>query len=68
MMEAWQQRVVEEKKELDEKLEKLRDFLKSKAFLKLRAEDDIAASLLVEQELAMTTYSFVLKDRIEHFK
>lgn len=62
----YQQRVVEEKSELDEKLEKLRDFIfHNPVFRTLPSRD---RHLLVRQQAAMAVYSRVLRERIETFE
>jgi hypothetical protein len=64
-MEPWQERVVQEKKELDEKIEKLRGFLSDFANHKNNAElkvKDIA--FLTTQLHHMISYSAVLGERI----
>lgn len=63
-MEAYQERVIEEKQELDKKIEKLVLFINSDKFLSLSRED---AALLLDQQIAMTTYSQILKERIARF-
>jgi hypothetical protein len=59
-----QQRVIDEKSELDEKLLKLRSFLTSSFFQTL--PDDERGRLEL-QEVHMSGYSEVLRDRIESF-
>ena len=63
-MEAWQQRVVDEKAELDKKLEKLKEFNQSDAFAAISSESRM---LLSAQAVAMHDYSLILKKRIENF-
>jgi hypothetical protein len=66
MGEDYQQRVIDEKKELDDKLKKLkrmRSFLKSATFLLTEAQ----LELLKRQEKVMTEYSEILAKRIELF-
>lgn len=63
-MEDWQQRVVEEKEQLDEKLAKLRTYTSSEAFAK---HPDDYKSLLLNQEYHMGSYSDALRARIERF-
>jgi hypothetical protein len=61
----YQQRVVDEKAELDERLAKLRAFIRSEAF------EDVAPAerhRLLRQRDAMTGYSFVLGQRIDAFR
>jgi crAss001_48 related protein len=64
-MEAYQERVIKEKSELDKKRETLDAFIESDAFDLL---DHIDQTLLVIQADAMTTYSGVLAQRIMNFK
>lgn len=61
----WQSRVIEEKAELDKKLEKLRAFFGTLEYSKLERPDQM---LLIEQRTAMTDYSNILRDRIARFK
>lgn len=63
-LEAYQQRVVDEKQELDSKLDKLRAFLKTDTALGMPFLD---RNLMVEQERVMTKYSDVLAERINRF-
>lgn len=62
-MEAYQERVVQEKKELDVKIEKLIEFLKTDKALDLVE----GYNLLWAQHKAMAEYSKILGDRIEAF-
>ena len=59
-----EQRVVDEKTELDSKLEKLKAFLKTDIALGLPFDD---RCLLVKQATVMTAYSGILGKRIERF-
>lgn len=59
-----QQRVVDEKSELDEKLSKLDAFLRTDTFKRLRNEEQI---LLDRQATAMQIYSGILGERIKLF-
>lgn len=59
-----QQRVVDEKSELDEKLSKLDAFLRTDTFKSLRNEEQI---LLDRQATAMRIYSGILGERIKLF-
>jgi ribosomal protein S16 len=59
---AYQVRVIEEKTELDAKIEKLDSFLANPKGLDYKAE-----SLLRAQFSAMTLYSWILKERILSF-
>jgi hypothetical protein len=61
-MKAFQERVVQEKKELDKKIESLTEFLKDPA-IKCAVELD----RLDTQLAIMQSYSAILKERIEHF-
>lgn len=63
-MELYQSRVLDEKRELDERLERLVAFIKSAAFYRVSQED---RDLLSEQEAHMTRYSDVLRRRIARF-
>lgn len=64
-MNAHQRRVVTEKAELDEKLGKLRTFIKeSPIFLTL---GDWERQILRKQEAVMSEYSILLQVRIERF-
>ena len=60
----FQKRVIEEKKELDEKIMKLESFIKGDLFKKLNVLD---SSLLELQYLAMVQYSQILSKRIGIF-
>jgi hypothetical protein len=64
-MEAYQERVIEEKKELDGRLDRLREFIHSSAMVVLEAEDQ---GLLNRQFNAMHSYSDILEQRISRFK
>jgi hypothetical protein len=61
---TYQQRVEQEKTELDEKLLKLQAFIDSEAF---KAIDPVQTSLLKIQAGAMETYSHVLAERLIWF-
>ena len=63
-MQEFQERVVKEKAELDEKLAKLRLFFTSEIFYTLSDEEQ---ERLNRQENAMTEYSEVLGERINAF-
>jgi hypothetical protein len=63
-MNDWQKRVVEEKKELDARINKLSNFNKSVNYNKLSTEDQI---LLDSQLAAMLSYSDILNRRINTF-
>jgi hypothetical protein len=64
-MEAYQQRVVEEKRELDSKRDKLTEFLKSPNRIKVSQDEQ---DRLARQLAAMEVYSGILAERIVHFK
>lgn len=64
VLQPWQQRVVDEKRELDEKLAKLAVFREAEAFLRLAPNDQ---ALLHSQQTAMRCYSTVLGLRIAGF-
>ena len=61
-----QQRVVEEKRELDEKLQKLKAFISSASFTTI-VQDEAERGRLVCQEEIMNDYSAVLGERIAAF-
>ena len=63
-MQPYQQRVVDEKDELDEKLYALESFIDSPKFLEL---DRGERQRLARQAVLMTQYSDVLGERIEAF-
>lgn len=63
-MQDYQQRVLVEKKELDDKLRNLRNFQETEQFNKLPQVDII---LLTHQERAMSNYSDILGERIALF-
>jgi hypothetical protein len=64
-MQAFQQRVVDEKTELDKKLDNLTQFIKSsKTYLELPEPE---RARLLEQRLTMQRYSEILADRIAAF-
>lgn len=63
-LEAFQQRVVDEKKDLDEKISKLKAFFDTKVFNDLPLEDQ---SLLYRQYNVMRPYQQVLAERIAKF-
>lgn len=65
-MREHQKRVVEEKEELDAKIEKLKTFITTNGtYLKLPIEDQF---LLSDQFWYMSLYSDVLSRRIERFE
>lgn len=62
---AHQQRVIDEKRELDEKLAKLSDFIEGNAiFATLPVSEQMD---LKSQRVVMQTYSCILSDRIARF-
>ena len=63
-MEAYQERVVEEKRELDEKLAKLDAFMNTERFTALSVGEQVRMTL---QRSLMHYYSEVLDERIEAF-
>ena len=63
-MEAYQQRVVEEKRELDMKRDKLTEFLKSPNRIRVPQHEQDCLTL---QLAAMEVYSSILAERIVHF-
>lgn len=65
-LESYQERVVAEKAELDERLGKLRAFIASDAFPALPEYQDMA--LLRQQAAAMQRYSDILARRIGRFE
>ena len=64
-MLPYQERVVEEHKALDEKTQKLEDFIVGEVFAALPVEE---AQLLLQQVVLMRTYRTVLANRIELFR
>lgn len=64
-MQPSQQGVVDEKKELDEKIDKLSKFFETDIFVGL---DDLERSRLRAQYNTMLVYSIILGERIAAFK
>jgi len=64
-MEAYQERVIEEKNQLDEKIGKLMDFIEGRDFS--RKITLAEQKRMRRQEMIMELYSEVLADRIKHF-
>lgn len=60
----FKERVVEEKRELDVKIEKLHRFMMTSAFDKLT---ELERDQLVRQHIAMSQYSGILGERINGF-
>lgn len=63
-METYQERVVEEKRQLDERLERLRAFTVGELFASLPVEEQ---GRLNRQQLIMEHYVNVLRERIAAF-
>jgi hypothetical protein len=63
-MHLYQERVVTEKRELDDKIEKLATFIKTGAFVGLDADEQ---ERLQHQDAIMQEYSVILGERIAHF-
>jgi hypothetical protein len=63
-MKDYQQRVVDEKKELDEKINKLEQFITSE---KINSVDPNEAFRLKTQLVTMINYSEILGERIKFF-
>ena len=61
-METFKTRLIDEKQQLEEKLNKLDAFLVSE---KVKDVDDVQKALLFVQATAMNTYLQCLKERIE---
>jgi hypothetical protein len=64
-MQEFQKRVVEEKTQLDERLEKLKIFLKTPTFKSLTSIERVR---LTRQSEVMQEYSTILGQRIEGFE
>jgi len=63
-MEEYQIRVVEEKKDLDNKLMRLIEFMETGGFMSLSLDE---RGMMARQEMAMVAYSDVLSERIDAF-
>ena len=61
-MRKYQKRIIQEKKELDQKIKKLNTFLESESAEKL---DDYEFQVMVKQRNSMNDYSMYLQHRIE---
>lgn len=61
-----QQRVVDEKRDLDEKLKKLTAFISSESFAAIVQDADERGRLVCQEEI-MKDYSAVLAERIAEF-
>lgn len=64
-MKLWQQRVVNEKRELDKKIKSLNIFIELPIWEDL---NNVERELLLQQQQLMRMYSTVLKTRIRLFK
>ena len=64
-MQDFQQRVVDEKNDLHEKIEKLSAFIETETFIKLPFDEQ---GRLKAQQTAMEKYREILLDRIANFK
>ena len=64
-MSDWKERLLQERKELDDKLVKFRYFLKTDEFMELEYKDKV---LLRKQNHAMTEYLDILVQRIANAK
>ena len=65
LLQPYQSRVVEEKRELDEKIDKLVKFHGSEAFIGLSSDE---RDRLTRQSDIMRSYSAILSERISAFK
>jgi hypothetical protein len=61
-MEDWQQRVIDEKTQLDERLQKLEAFINTDAASVVSVEEN---QRLIRQQQCMNDYAQVLQERIE---
>jgi len=64
-MSTFKERLIDEKQQLDEKIEKLKSFIQSENFQKIEA---VQMSLLNAQMFAMSTYSQILAERLAWLK
>ena len=64
VLQPYQQRVVQERDELQEKVGKLAEFVRSPGFADVATND---RTLLLEQYQAMTEYVIILSRRIARF-
>jgi hypothetical protein len=64
-VKPFQERVIAEKKELDERRERLLDFIESEGFTSVGGEE---AARLGDQLEVMRRYSAILAERIGNFK
>lgn len=65
IMEAYQTRVIEEKKELDDKISRLQPFINGERFMSLSVEEQ---HRMLRQFVLMEKYSAVLGERIAAFR
>lgn len=65
-MEAWQQRVIDEERELHERIVKLDDFLR-KGNAAFDALPDEVQPLMINQHRIMNLYAWILRERIKRF-
>ena len=63
-MQEFQQRVVDEKTELDLKISKLESFLDTELFRSLDRDEQVR---MTQQYVVMKRYSEILQSRINHF-
>jgi len=63
-MEDYQERVIEEKKELDAKIDKLGEFIRSDEFVSVPMAEQVR---LKQQRTVMNQYSDILAARIDGF-
>jgi len=70
-MDEYQERVIEEKNSLDEKIERLDIFLRSSSeslvATTFKSLPSMEQSLLIQQRIAMGTYSTILAIRASNF-
>jgi hypothetical protein len=64
-MSTFKERLIDEKQQLDEKIEKLKSFMRSENFQKIEA---VQMSLLNAQIFAMSTYRQILTERLAWLK
>jgi hypothetical protein len=64
-VKPYQERVVQEKKDLDVKIEALKTFIEGDAFHEVEEDEQ---KRMLDQLEAMDTYSEILGDRIDNFE
>ena len=64
-MKDWQERVVEEREQLNKKIENLKRFMNACEFCQLSAAEQVRLHRQVDY---MTLYSVILRKRIDAFK